>query len=111
MTAEPGPLGEEAARLVEALGEWARGAAPWIQAHTGELPLGTDSAECRLCPVCQLLSVVRQTRPETFAHLTDATSSFVAALRTVIDPVGSGHRHGTSGVQRINLDEDSGAAR
>jgi hypothetical protein len=93
----PGPLAEEAARLVEALADWARGA-------TGELPLATGSAECRLCPVCQLLAVMRTARPETFAHLVDAAGSLTAALRTMVD----GHTHGdaTRGVQRIDLDDD-----
>jgi hypothetical protein len=110
VTAEPGPLGEEAARLAEALVDWARGVAPWASAHLHDLPLATDTAECKLCPVCQLLTVVRHTRPETFAHLTDATSSLVAALRTVIDSADAARRQGRSGVERIRLDEDADLA-
>ena len=107
MTAEPGPLGEEAARLAEALMDWARGAAPWAATHLHDLPLGTDSAECKLCPFCQLLAVVRQTKPETFAHLTDATSSLLAALRTVVESADAARRQDRSGVERIHLDEDA----
>lgn len=98
MTTTPGPLAEEAAKLVEALSEWAR-------TTVGEAPIATGSAECKLCPVCQLLAVMRRAQPETFAHLADASSSFVAALRTVIDT----HAHGSNGrggVERINLDDD-----
>jgi len=102
---QPGPLGVEAARLVEALAEWARTGA-------ADLPLATDSAECRICPLCQVLSLARQARPETFAHLSDAASSFVAALRTVVDAHAghdrAGHgRAGHGGVERIDLDADS----
>jgi hypothetical protein len=110
VTTQPGSLGVEAARLVEALAQWARTGA-------ADLPLATDSAECRVCPLCQLLSVARQTRPETFAHLTDAASSLVAALRTVVDSHGAHHGAERGGVERIDLDdehspnENSGVAR
>jgi hypothetical protein len=95
----PGSLGEEATRLVEALSEWARGAAG------GELPLATGSAECTLCPVCQLLALARRTQPETFSHLADAATSMLAAVRTVVDAHGHAHATNTS-VQRIDLDAD-----
>jgi hypothetical protein len=98
MTAAPGPVGEEAARLAEALADWARGAIG------GELPLATGSAECALCPVCQLLAVARRARPETFTHLADATTSLVAALRTVVET--HAHASSSSAVQRIDLDAD-----
>jgi hypothetical protein len=104
VTPQPGPLGEEAARLVDAMSQWL--GTQW--ARTGaDLPLATGSAECRVCPVCQLLSVVRQTRPEVFGHLADATSSFLAAVRTAVD-AHAGHAHGGSGgVERIDLDDDT----
>jgi len=99
-----GPVGEEAARLVEALGDWARGLAG------GELPLATGSEECTLCPLCQLLALARRANPETFSHLADATTSLIAAMRTVVDS----HSHApggpnggrNNGVQRIDLDGD-----
>lgn len=99
MSTTPGSLGEEATRLVEALSEWARGAAG------GDLPLATGSAECSLCPVCQLLALARRTQPETFEHLADAASSMLAALRTVVDSHGQ-HAPSQRGVQRIDLDGD-----
>jgi hypothetical protein len=96
VTTAAGPLGEEAARLVEALTEWARG-------HGEDIPIATGSAECRLCPVCQLLTLMRQARPETFAHLMDATAALAAAVRTVVES----HQHATGGgVERIDLDDD-----
>jgi hypothetical protein len=103
----PGPLAEEAARLVEALSDWAR-------THTGDLPgaLGNAvggsaqfgaSAECRLCPVCQMIALMRQARPETFAHLLDASTALTAALRSMVETHGA-HRP-QSGVERIDLDD------
>jgi hypothetical protein len=109
MTAEPGPLGEEAARLVEAFADWARGAAPWATAHLHDLPIASDSAECKLCPLCQALSMLRHTRPESFAHLADATSSLLAAARTMLESVDVAGRHADPGVERITLDDDAAA--
>lgn len=102
MTAAPGPLGEEAARLVEALSDWARG-------HGEEMPFATGSAECKLCPVCQLLSLMRQARPDTFAHLLEATSALAAAARTVVES----HQHAETGrgVERIDLDDEGAGTR
>jgi hypothetical protein len=98
-TGAPGPLAEEAARLVEAIGEWARGAAGGVS-----LPTAGGGPECQVCPFCQLLAVVRRTQPETFGHLADASASMVAALRTVVER----HDHSgarKSGVERIDLDD------
>ena len=96
-TTAPGPLAEEAARLAEAISEWARGA-------LGDVPVASPAApECQVCPVCQLLAVLRRTSPDTFGHLADASASMVAALRTVVES----HDHGrqrSSGVERIDLD-------
>lgn len=96
-----GPLADEAAKLAEAIAEWARGATGGLN-----LPIG-DAAECRLCPFCQLLALVRRTQPETFGHLADASSSLIAALRTVVER----HEHAgrrDAGVQRIDLDPQEG---
>ena len=101
MTTTPGPLAEEAAKFVEALSDWAR-------THAGDVPgaVGAqigNGAECRLCPVCQALSLLRSARPETFAHLLDASVALTAALRSIVES----HSHGDTraGVQRIDLDD------
>jgi len=94
-----GPLSEEATRLVEALSEWARGRLGPQAASVGH------AAECTLCPICQLLSVVRQAKPETFAHLLDASAALTAALRSVVE-VHATHP-GAGGMERIDLDDDS----
>jgi hypothetical protein len=100
MTAsQPGPLAEEAARLVEALGEWTRKAVGDVS-----MPAGGDGPECQICPFCQLLAMVRRTQPETFGHLADASASMVAALRTIVER----HDHPSArkaGVERIDLDD------
>ena len=94
--ADPGPLGEEAARLVEALEAWARTAAGGIGDR-----VATGSAECQLCPWCRLLGALRTTQPETFSHLLDAVGSLTAALRSTLDA----HQHRPARpVEHIDLD-------
>lgn len=107
-TPPPGPLGEEAVKLVEAMSQWV--GAHWSARGGADLPLANGSAECRVCPVCQLLSVVRTTRPEVFGHLADASSSFVAALRTAVESHaahGGSSGAGRGGVEHIDLDDES----
>jgi hypothetical protein len=77
MSEPVGTVGEEAARLFEAVQDWMRGAAT-EQPH----PV---AAECRICPVCALLGVLRTARPEVFDHLVDATGSLLAAFRVALE--------------------------
>lgn len=100
----PGPLAEEAARLVEALAEWARGSAGGLS-----MPGAGDGPECQICPVCQLLALLRRTQPETFGHLADASASMVAALRTVVERHDHAEPRGP-GVERIDLDGSADVA-
>jgi hypothetical protein len=93
-----GPLSEEAARFVEAVSDWARG-------HMGASGMSVgNAAECALCPFCQMLSLVRHAKPETFAHLLDASASLTAAVRSVVDAHAS--RGAPGGMERIDLDDD-----
>lgn len=101
--ASPGPLGEEAARLVEAIGDWARGAVGDASPGAPNESSPHRGPECQVCPLCQVLALVRRTQPETFGHLADASASMVAALRTFVER----HDHPSArptGVERIDLD-------
>ena len=75
-----GSLGEEAARLAEAVQEWVHDAARSGGTSMGDGP-GT---ECTGCPACRLLRVVRSAQPEVYAHLADAAASLSAALRELV---------------------------
>lgn len=97
---------EEAARLFEALQAWARRAAPGAEADGAE-PVVGGSSTCRLCPWCQLLSGLRQTRPEVFGHLVDAGDSLLAAVRLLIaahEDEWASRR--SAGIQHIDVDSD-----
>lgn len=87
-----GPVAEEAAKLFEALQGWARG----FTADHARGPADDESSEgaapavgsavcCRVCPVCQLLALVRDARPEAFDHLADAVGSLTLALRAALE--------------------------
>ena len=123
VTAPTGSLGEEAARLLEALGMWARGSLDGhgaedlhdagherISSRVGGAfrtlndSIADGSPACRVCPVCQLIAVVRHAKPETFTHLLDASAALTAALRSVVEQAEHGERERRSGVQRIDLD-------
>jgi hypothetical protein len=98
----PGPLADEALRLVEALSDWARG-------HAGDLPGSLSqhiggTPECTICPLCQAIGLLRHTKPETFAHLVEASAAMTAALRSIVDNAHT--QRGRSGVERIDLDDD-----
>lgn len=72
-----GSLAEEAAKLLGAAETWWREHAPSLPEHTGP--------ECRVCPVCQVLSVVRHAQPELFEHLTEAASALMLALKAAVE--------------------------
>lgn len=115
-----GSVGEEAAKLLGALSEWAREQGSDVGQGLGGLAshaaaslqdvnehIATGSAECTYCPVCRTVHAVRQTSPEVRAHLTEAASSLLSAaagfLATLPQPEASGRK---PGVERIDLDAD-----
>jgi hypothetical protein len=79
-----GSVAEEAARLFAAFESWVRDAAGGATAAV-DSHIATGAAECQLCPVCRLISLLRGTRPEVFEHLADATTSMLAAMRAAIE--------------------------
>lgn len=81
MTA-PGPLGDEARRLVEAAREWAVRAVP--DAH-----VATGSPECCWCPLCRTVAVLRGDRPEVTEKLAEVVTAAASALAAVLDATAS----------------------
>ena len=103
--AEP-PLGsaaEEAARLMEALRRWVDDRGLSVPTMPN---VATGSTECKMCPFCQLLSMLRDSQPEVFEHLGTAAESLLAAVRSAI----AAHESRWSGpgsrdVEHIDIDE------
>ena len=126
-----GSAAEEAAKLLNALGEWAKdqstesanafsesvaGLAGRAATAMADLPkfmdqhLATGAPECAYCPVCRTVHVVREASPDVRVHLTSAALSLMQAATTVLNalatPVpGGGQPEQT--VETINLDDDS----
>jgi hypothetical protein len=92
----PGSVGEEAARLADAVGGWARSMFP----GPGE-QLATGAPECRYCPFCRLLAVLRGDRPEVTERVAEAAAAVADAFRAVADalarPAGSAWSAATDG--------------
>lgn len=120
-----GSVGEEAAKLLGALSEWARdhgddlgdglsGLAGQAAASAREINdhLATGSAECTYCPVCRAVHVIRETSPEVKAHLTSAASSLLQAAAAMLETQvpredGAPGERGAQ-VERIDLDQADG---
>jgi hypothetical protein len=106
--AAPGPLADEALRLVSSVQDWARRSFPQDSDHS--------SSDCQWCPLCQFAAVLRGERPELTARVTEAGTAVVSALRALLDAAADAsgapgqHRHGTAAdrprVQRINLSDE-----
>jgi hypothetical protein len=90
---------EEATRLVDALGEWLAARAGGLGTH-----LATGASECRICPLCQVIGLLRQARPEIVEHLDDAAGSLLAALRLALDGAEGGRASGRpAGFENIDI--------
>lgn len=63
---------EQARRLVESFGG--------LTGHATTGGSGADAAECRWCPLCQFLAVLRGERPEVAAALADILTATANAL-------------------------------
>lgn len=113
-----GSVGEEAAKLVEALQGWAKESGSEYADATAAAAAGatttfqqvsehiaTGSEDCRYCPLCQVISAVRSTSPEVRAHLSSAASSLMQAAAGVLTtpvPDDARARRG-SPVEKIDL--------
>jgi hypothetical protein len=103
-----GAAADEAGKLVDALGQWLStlnlsslnlasvGLPPGLTEHLGA------AGECKLCPLCRLIAVLRESRPEVAAHLEDAVASLLAAAAAAADAARSA-RTPAAGFERIDI--------
>lgn len=113
-----GSVGEEAAKLLAALQEWARDsgsdyakAAASSAATTASAinqHVATGAQECKYCPICRVVAAVRETSPEVKQHLTSAATSLVQALAAGMAAAGSRAPADDppTTFERIDLDDD-----
>ncbi len=111
---EVGSVGDEAAKLLGALSGWARthggdlghGLADLSAAalHDVDEHLATGAAECRYCPVCRVVHVMRDVSPEVRTHLMKAGANLMEAAAALMATPTPDHRD--RGVERIDLDDE-----
>lgn len=119
---EVGSVAEEATKLLGAVAEWARdqgselgaglaGLADQAAASAQEINahLATDDPECRFCPICRTVHVVRQANPEVRAQLVAGASSFLQAAAGFLAGAASGSAPESASVQHIDIDLDGTA--
>lgn len=83
--------------------------------HVGDTPPGEPVVSaCHLCPVCQLISVVRTVRPETVDRLADLAAALTQTLRDVAatrwaetgQPAAARHRSTVEDIDVQDLEDD-----
>lgn len=97
---EVGSVAEEAAKLFGAFADLARqqgadsaGTVSGLAGHAAAFArevndhVATGDAECRYCPVCRAVHLVRETSPEVRAHLTTAAASLLQAAAGLLESV------------------------
>ena len=95
MSEAVGTLAEEAAKLLGAAEAWWRGSAPSAE-HTGP--------ECKVCPFCQVVSVVRRVEPDVVEKVTEAAVALLVALKGAVEPPDSSEpRRADVPVERIDI--------
>ncbi|SDR87615.1 hypothetical protein SAMN04488570_0617 [Nocardioides scoriae] len=114
-----GSVGEEAAKLFGALSDWAREQGPDVSGaasgaassardafsravHDADQHVATGGEDCRWCPVCQVIHVVRSTSPEVRHHLAAAAGSLAQAVAGLL-ATQPGERQAHP-VEKIDLD-------
>lgn len=97
-----GSLADEAQKLLDAATVWLteRSASEKVRALAEELDSGlaVDAPECRYCPLCQLIALLRGERPEVTARLVEIGTALLLAVRSTVDTGGDGHAHADSPV-------------
>jgi hypothetical protein len=104
-----GSVGDEAAKLLGALADWA---GDHVNGRFGDRVrevndhIATGDAECLYCPICRTVHAVREASPEVKAQLTQAATTFLQAAAGLLSAAGAAESPSTR-VQHIDLDADS----
>ncbi|MEP6814337.1 MAG: hypothetical protein ABI873_02160 [Marmoricola sp.] len=104
-TGEPDPAA--AGDLAATAGAAAQGLADALGGIVGNVNehLATGGADCRFCPVCQVIHAVRETSPEVRQQLSLALSSLLRAAAGLLATHTS--RSEARGVEKIDLSDDA----
>lgn len=103
MSEPVGSLGDEAVRLLTAAEQWLHGARERVGGAVGDIA-SHQGPECQVCPVCQVLALLRTRNPEIWEHLSGAAVEFGLAVRAVIDAQEQAWARGADApVERIDI--------
>jgi hypothetical protein len=104
-----GSVGDEAAKLLGALTDWARDHGAGL-GHDLSDHLATGAPECTYCPICRTVHAVRQASPEVRTHLAVAAASLMQAAAGILAAASAEEPHPRPGpVEHIDLDEEDDA--
>jgi hypothetical protein len=104
-----GSVSEEAVKLLAALQGWAREHVGDASRAAGDLStsyISDGSAACRVCPLCQLIALVRGINPESLDQVTHAAGSMLSALAGLVDAAQRSQERRSSPVEKIHLADD-----
>lgn len=113
--AEVGSVAEETAKLLGALSGWAKDHGPDLGSafEDASSHFATGGDDCKYCPVCRVVHIVRESSPEVRTHLAIAAASLAQAASAVLqaavpdDAKPSGGQHARRDpVEKIDLDAD-----
>jgi hypothetical protein len=103
-----GSVGDEAAKLLGALADWAGehlGDTVGDRAREVNEHIATGDAECLYCPICRTVHAVRGASPEVRAQLAGAASTFLQAAAGLLSAAGHAEPP-PSRVEHIDLDDE-----
>lgn len=112
-----GSVGEEAVKLLKVLQDWAQESGRDAEAtgagsmfETINEHIATGGEECKYCPLCRVISAVREVSPEVKQHLSSAATSLLsaatAAMATDGQPSSQNGESTSSSVEKIDLSDD-----
>ncbi|HTZ45245.1 MAG TPA: hypothetical protein VMB79_15405 [Jatrophihabitans sp.] len=107
---EPGPLAEEAARLLGAAQDWLHRTVT----DPATARIATGDPECCWCPLCQLIAAVRDAHPDLAHQLTEALAPVLGALPPVLEslaPAVAELRSALAGLARAATGEPAAGGR
>lgn len=105
------PLGDAARRFAEHVADWsADQAAPPADDDAGpggdpDPDAATVFRTCGVCPVCSVIRLVGEVRPEVVDHLAAASRHLTLALKAVVDAQAA-RMDGGDQLERIRLDDE-----
>lgn len=113
-----GSVAEEALKLLAALQGWARdGATEGADLTSGAAAfftginehLATDATDCKYCPICRTVSVLREASPEVRHHLSLAATSLLhaaAGWAASASHNGTSRSSASAPIEKITIDDE-----